>query len=193
MRYPVRLAMLVMFAMLVVGCGPRYNPQTGMYRVYGVSKFKLPEGYTESGSLNATIIPEVPDRGAEPYQTFNTTVFAKGDAYILAQQLRVTGNRYYVRPLKGTGVSKWETNWRKGKYQVDPDKTSLEYKRYFEYLRKKGAPVASSYNVTMYDRLVGRHAISRVIFLTPSKPTGNQYLPPAKQLYYFDIDDFNRR
>ena len=193
MWYAVRFVVVIMFVVMAVGCGSRYNPQTGMYRVYGTSKFKLPEGYSEAGSFNSTIIPEVPDLGSEPYQTFNTTVFAKNDAYIFSQQLRVTGNKYYIRPLKGTGVSKWDTSWRKGTYQVDPDRTSLEYRRYFDYLRKKGEPVAPSYKVTMYDRLVGRHGISRVMFFTPSGPSGNQSLPPAKQLYYFDQDDFRQR
>ncbi|SIN94771.1 hypothetical protein [Halodesulfovibrio marinisediminis] len=185
----------VLLGMLLVlfGCGSRYNPQTGLYSVYGSSKFALPQGYEKIGGLGVSVLPKTAETGAYPYQTFNTTVFGDGEAYILSQTMQLTNERYYIRPLGGMGVSKWGSSWRMNMYQLDPNNTSVEYRRYMDYIKGTGHPVASGYKMEMYDRLIGRKLIARVLVLTPDAVSGNPAAPPAKELYTLERDDFRSR
>lgn len=188
-----KLVLLLVAVCMLAGCGPRLNPETRMYKVYGVSQFKLPEGYERVGGMSVNVEPRTWESGAFPYQTFSTTVFAKDDAYILSQTMQVSGNRYFVRPLIGSTAAKWGTGWRKNVYQLDPSNTSLEYQRYFEYIKGTGNPLASGYKVDVYDRLIGRNVITRVMFLRPDTVSGKPPMPLAKDLYILDRDDFRAR
>lgn len=188
-----KICILMAVLLIAIGCSPRYNPQTGMYTVYGTSQLKLPQGYEKIGSMSVNVLPKVWESGAFPYQTFNTTVFGDGEGYILSQVMRVTDNRYYIRPLIGTGVFKWGSSWRMNTYQLDPNNTSLEYRRYVDYIRGIGHPLAAQYKVEMYDRLIGRKLVARVLVMTPDTVSGNPAMPLAKELYTLDRDDFLSR
>lgn len=193
MRRISKLCIILTVLLAVAACGSRYNPETGKYTVFGTSKFVLPQGYTDIGGLGVSVLPKYFESGAYPYQTFNTTVFENGEAYILSQVMQVGNSRYYLRPLLGTGVSKWGSSWRLNTFQVDPDNTSLEYRRYFEFIKGKGHPVASGYKMEMYDRLIGRRTVARVLVLTPDAVSGNPPAPEAKELYTLERDDFRNR
>lgn len=193
MRRISKLCIILTVLLAVAACGSRYNPQTGKYTVFGTSEFVLPQGYTDIGGLGVSVLPKYFESGAYPYQTFNTTVFENGEAYILSQVMQVANSRYYLRPLLGTGVSKWGSSWRLNSFQVDPNNTSLEYRRYFEFIKSKGHPVASGYKMEMYDRLIGRRTVARVLVLTPDAVSGNPPVPEAKELYTLERDDFRNR
>ncbi|MEZ0575095.1 hypothetical protein [Halodesulfovibrio aestuarii] len=193
MRKISKVCILMVVLLIIVGCGARYNPQTRMYTVYGTSQLKLPQGFEKIGSVSVSVLPTVWESGAFPYQTFNTTVFGDGEAYILSQVMRVTGDRYFFRPLVGTGVSKWGSSWRKNTYQLDPNNTSLEYRRYADYIKKMGHQLASGYKMEMYDRLIGRKLVARVLVMTPDAVSGNPPAPQAKELYTLEMDDFMAR
>lgn len=193
MRKVSKLVFLLVMLSVLVGCGSRYNPQTGMYTVYGQSKFALPQGYKQIGGLSVSVLPKVEETGLYPYQNFNTTVFGDGEAYILSQTMNLNNDRYYIRPLGGMGVSKWGSSWRMNTYQLDANNTSREYQRYLDYIRSTGNPVASGYKMEMYDRLIGRRMIARVLVLTPDAVSGNAAAPPAKELYILEQDDFLSR
>ncbi|OBQ52405.1 hypothetical protein [Halodesulfovibrio spirochaetisodalis] len=188
-----KILLLLVTAVIVVGCGSRLNPETRMYTVYGTSKFKLPEGYEKVGNVSVNVEPQTWESGAFPYQTFNTTVFGQGESYILSQTMNVSGNRYFVRPLKGSTASRWGTGWRSGSYQLDTGNTSLEYRRYLDYIKSTGHPVAPGYKVDVYDRLIGRKVIARVMVLSPDKVSGRPPAPEARDLYTLDRDDFRSR
>lgn len=188
-----KIFMLMAALLIVVGCGSRYNPQTGMYTVYGNSQVQIPQGYKEIGGLSVSVLPNSWESGAYPYQTFSTTVFGNGEAYILSQVMRVNSNMYFIRPLIGASVSKWDSSWRMNTYQLDPKNASLEYSRYLDYIKGTGHPLATGYKVEMYDRLIGRKLIARVLVMMPDAVSGNATIPPAKELYTLDRDDFRSR
>ncbi|MCG8530888.1 MAG: hypothetical protein MI749_09510 [Desulfovibrionales bacterium] len=194
MQRVIKVLFIVLVVSVTVACAARFNPETRMYTVYGVSKFMLPEGYTEVGRTTVNVLPKTNISGAFPYQSFNTTIFHDGESYIFSQVLILSGGRYYIRPLGGAKVFKWGVSWRQGMYQLSPANTSDEYRRYFKFIRDKGLPVASGYAVDVYDRLIGRRAVTRVMILRPDNGvSGYASMPPANAFYTLWRDDFRSR
>jgi hypothetical protein len=193
MQKLLKIFMLLSALLIIFGCAPIYNAQADMYTVYGTAKVDIPSGFKNIGGLSVTVIPNSWESGNYPYQRFNTTVFGDGESYILSQTMQVSGNRYYVRPLTGSNVSKWGTGWRMNTYQLDPNNTGAEYARYMEYIKGTGNPLASNYRMEMYDKLIGRKLVARVLVLTPDTISGYAAAPLARDLYTLDRDDFRSR
>ena len=187
-RYMLLAALLIIF-----GCAMTYNAQAAVQTVYGTAKVDIPAGYKNIGGLSVSVTPNTWESGSYPYQRFNTTVYGDGESYILSQTMQVSGNRYFVRPLSGTNVARWGTGWRMNTYQLDPNNTSAEYARYMEYIKGTGNPVASGYRMEMYDKLIGRKLVARVLVLTPDAVSGYAAAPLARELYTLDRDDFRSR
>lgn len=188
-----KILMLMAALLIIFGCAPTSNAQADMHTVYGTAKVDIPSGYKNIGGLSVSVTPKTWESGSYPYQRFNTTVFGDGESYILSQTMQVSGNRYYVRPLSGSNVSRWGTGWRMNTYQLDPATASAEYARYIEYIRGTGNPVAASYRMEMYDKLIGRKLVARVLVLTPDTISGYAAAPLARELYTLDRDDFRSR
>lgn len=179
--------------LIIFGCAMTYNAQAAVHTVYGTAKVDIPAGYKNIGGLSVSVTPNSWESGNYPYQRFNTTVYGNGESYILSQTMRVSSNRYFVRPLTGSNVAKWGTGWRMNTYQLDLSNTSAEYARYMEYIKGTGNPLASNYRMEMYDKLIGRRLVARVLVLTPDTISGYAAAPLARDLYTLDRDDFRSR
>lgn len=187
-RYMLLAALLIIF-----GCAMTYHAQAAVQTVYGTAKVDIPAGYKNIGGLSVSVTPNTWESGSYPYQRFNTTVYGDGESYILSQTMRASGNRYFFRPLTGSNVAKWGTGWRMNTYQLNPSHASAEYARYIEYIKGTGNPVASNYRMEMYDKLIGRRLVARVLVLTPDTIGGYSAAPLARDLYTLDRDDFRSR
>lgn len=188
-----KMCKLMVALLIIVGCAMAYNAQAAVHTVYGTAKVDIPAGYKNIGGLSVSVTPNSWESGNYPYQRFSTTVYGDGESYILSQTMQVSGNRYFVRPLSGTNVARWGTGWRMNIYQLDPNNTSAEYARYMEYIKGTGNPVASGYRMEMYDKLIGRKLVARVLVLTPDAVSGYAAAPLARELYTLDRDDFRSR
>lgn len=160
---------------------------TGKTVGYGAYALTIPSDFQNVGQTSVSIPLNTEVSGRFPHGSMHSKVYINGETILFVQRLLapVPNN---LRPLGGPRVAAWGRGWRKNAYSMNAASTTREFTQYINFIKEKGLPVASDYQVEMYDHLVSPTSLTRVLALTPKEAVGLPAVPNSITLYTVEIN-----